>query len=185
MKDRLLTLTHPMLFGMGCLLALVFHLMNPRNNPLDARIISLKKEITASQDKLKQTIERTQNKAKFQEEVDQVSQTVRLALEYLPKDFDMQDLLKKIYSEARNSGVQLTRMVPKDSVGKDFYDELPMGIELRGSYPQIVLFLSYVSKLPRIINIKNVELADVQFNDGLPVMKLSGTLMAYRYKESK
>jgi type IV pilus assembly protein PilO len=114
-----------------------------------------------------------------------MSQTFRLALDYLPKELDIQDLLRKIYSESRAAGVQLTNFKPKDPVSKDFYDELLMEIELRGNYPQLVLFLSYVSKLPRIINIKNVELIDPVYIDGVPMLKMRGTLVAYRYKEGK
>jgi len=117
--------------------------------------------------------------------MERVSQTFRLALDYLPKELDIEDLLKKIYSEARAAGVQLTDFKPKDSVSKDFYDELPMEIQLKGSYAQLVTFLGNISKIPRIINIRDVHINDPAFVDGYPTLKLNGVLVGYRYKEAK
>lgn len=161
----------------------IFYSQGPHT--VDPKITNLKNDIKNAQDKLRETIEKTNNKVKFQEEVEGVSQTVRQALDYLPKEIDIQDLLKKISSEARTAGVQLSHFKPKESISKDFYDELPMEIELKGNYSQIVLFLSYVSKLPRIINIRNVEIVEPKLIDGMPQMKFKGLLVAYRYKEGK
>lgn len=172
-------------FIMGLLISATIHYFFGGIGANGPKIEKLKTDIQASADKLKRTTERTADKAQFQTEVERMSQTFRLALDYLPKELDIQDLLRKIYSESRAAGVQLTNFKPKDPVSKDFYDELLMEIELRGNYPQLVLFLSYVSKLPRIINIKNVELIDPVYIDGVPMLKMRGTLVAYRYKEGK
>ncbi|MBK9293201.1 MAG: type 4a pilus biogenesis protein PilO [Oligoflexia bacterium] len=184
LKESIVYQSKLKIFFIGLIAAVAIYYssgMQPANNP---KIRQLKNDISAAQEKLKQTIEKTNNKAKFQEEVEQVSQTVRLALDYLPKEIEIQNLLKKVYSEARSAGVQLSQFKPKEVIAKDFYDEVPMEIELKGSYSQIVMFLSYVSKIPRIINIRNVEITDPKFFDGIPQMKFKGVLVAYRYKES-
>lgn len=149
------------------------------------QIETLKGEIEKSQKKLDETLSMTQNKQKFQEDMERVSQTFRLVLDYLPKELDTQDLLKKIASEARASGVELVDFVPKDTVQKDFFDEIPMSIKLKGNYVQLVTFLANVSKLPRIVNIRNIEISNPKITDGVPFMQLSGLLVGYRYKEGK
>ncbi len=185
MRTFVLSLSYLKVLIMGLLMAATIHYFFGGIGANGAKIEKLKVDIQASSDKLKRTTERTADKAKFQEEVERMSQIFRLALDYLPKELDIQDLLRKIYSESRAAGVQLTNFKPKDPVSKDFYDELLMEIELRGTYPQLVLFLSYVSKLPRIINIKNVELGEPVYLDGVATLRMKGTLVAYRYKEGK
>lgn len=146
---------------------------------------NLRKQLAIAEKKLRETEDRFHNKAKFQEEMERVSQLFKLALDYLPKELDIQDILKKIYLEARSSGIELTEFKPKEPVSKDFYDELPMEVSLKGTYAQLLTFLAHVSKIPRIINIRNVEISNPVFTEGIPVMKLSGVLVGYRYKEPK
>lgn len=162
----------------------VFFLQSGTSVPA-TQLAASKAELTKFQNKLKETQEATQNKPRFQEEMERVSQTFRLALDYLPKELDVQDLLKKVSSEARAAGVELTHFVPKEPASRDFYDELPMEIGLAGTYTQLVTFLASVCKLPRIINIKNLEISSPTIQDGIPLLKMSGVLVGYRYKEVK
>lgn len=185
LKESIIYQSKMKIFFFGLVVSVFIYYSGGVKPSTDPKVVGLKTEIQQAQEKLKETIDKTNNKVKFQEEVEQVSQTVRLALDYVPKEIDIQDLLKKVYSEARSAGVQLSHFKPKESVTKDFYDEVPMEIELRGSYSQTVLFLSYISKIPRIINIRNVEMTEPKVFDGITQLKLKGVLVAYRYKEGK
>jgi type IV pilus assembly protein PilO len=172
------------LMGIGLALALQYS-YGSKAELLAPQITALKAKVAADTIKLRETQERAQNKGKFQEEMERISQTFRMALDYLPKELEIQDMLKKIYSEARTAGVELSNFKPKEVVAKDFYEELPMEIQLKGTYPQMVNFLGNVSKIPRIINIRNVEITKPVFVDGYPVMRMTGVLVGYRYKETR
>jgi type IV pilus assembly protein PilO len=184
LTDRLKIASPSLFVGFGIGFVGLLYFSQGSGNNYESRIADVKTKLTISQKKLKETVEITSNKQKFQGEMERVSQTFRLALEYLPKELDIQDLLKKIYSEARSAGVELTHFVPKQAVAKDFYDEIPMEIEVAGTFSQLVLFLANVGKLPRIINVLNVELGTPILVDGSPMLKMKGILVAYRYKES-
>ena len=80
--------------------------------------------------------------------------------------------------------MELTTFKPKESVSKDFYDEIPMEFAISGNYSQLVTFLANIGKLPRIINVLNVEITPTGTVDGIPMLKLSGILVGYRYKEA-
>ncbi len=169
---------------LGMILAAAYYAtVDSPNSPNATQIASLNAEIIKAESKLKETEDRTRDKAHFQDEVERVSETFRLALEYLPKELDVQDLLKKVYSESRAAGTELSTFKPKDPVPKDFYEELNMEIGVRGNYPQIITFLGNISKIPRIINVRNVEITHPILVDGYPTLTLTGTLVAYRYKE--
>jgi type IV pilus assembly protein PilO len=182
-SERILITPVKVFLGLGIVACGLLYVARGPGTNYSQEISDVSSQLKAAQVKLKSTEETAANKPKFQEEMERVSQTFRLALEYLPKELDIQDILKKIYSEARTSGVELTNFKPKDTVAKDFFEEIPMEIEVGGTYPQLVLFLANIGKLPRIINIKNVDIGNPILIDGYPTLKLKGTLIGYRYKE--
>jgi type IV pilus assembly protein PilO len=186
LADRMKIVPKSAFFFLGLMGAAGLHFgLGPIGGDLIPQIEALRTDVEKDRIKLRETQDRAANKAKFQEEVEQVSQLFRLALDYLPKELDVQDLLKKVYSEARSAGVDLLSFKPKETKQKDFYDELPMDIVVKGNYPQLVTFLTNVSKLPRIINIMKVEIDKPEIVEGYPFMRMSGTLVGYRYKETK
>ncbi|MCC6277466.1 MAG: type 4a pilus biogenesis protein PilO [Oligoflexia bacterium] len=186
LSDRIKVAPPSLFFLVGAgLAAALYFTYGSEAEKLRPQILSLKDQVAKAKAKLKETKDRAQNRETFQNEMESVSVTLRQALEYLPKELDVQDLLRKVYSEARTSGVELSVFKPKDPTPKDFYDELLMDIKLKGTYPQLVTFLGNVSKIPRIINIRNVIIGSPKFIDGYPMMEMSGTLVGYRYKEGK
>src|ERR1017187_10894446 len=85
-------------FGLtGVLLAIAFYYYQPPQD-YNQLIIKTQNDLNQSKEKLRMTQDRAQNKEKFQKEMEASSQTFRQVLEYLPKELDMQDLHKKIYS---------------------------------------------------------------------------------------
>jgi type IV pilus assembly protein PilO len=185
-QDRIQVTGRPIFGLFGVFLAAGYYLMNGNPvAPYESQIAQLHGEISKVQAKIKETESHLADKAKFQEEMERISQTFRLALDYLPKDLDIQDILKKVYVEARTAGVALLNFVPKEAGMKEFYDEVPLDIRLRGSYSQLVTFLANISKIPRIINVQDVDLDAPKFVDGLPIMEFKGTLVVYRYREGK
>lgn len=167
------------------LAAFIWNSNGPGGQEFDGQITKLKGDLTQQKRKLTETKQITKDKARFQAEMEKVSQTFRLVLDYLPKELDVQDLLKKIYSEARSAGVELSNFKPRETRPKDFFDEVPMEIKLKGTYVQLVTFMANISKLPRIVTIKDVEIGSPKMNDGYPYMEMSGVLVGYRYKEGR
>jgi type IV pilus assembly protein PilO len=183
--DRIAVTQKPIFFGLGIVACGLFYLMS--GNPtelIDRQNSELQSQTTSINQKIKDAEARLANKAKFQEEMERLSLTFKLALEYLPKDLEIEDILKKTTLEVRAAGVELSGFTPKESSAKDFYEEVPIDIHLRGPYGQLVTFLANISKLPRIINVRDVEIGTPKYVDNVPIMEFKGTLVVYRYKET-
>ncbi len=188
LTDRISLAPKPLFLVIGAVLGAAVYFSSGGSTTMtqvEAEITKTKQELKKKSDVLQKTQERLKERGKFEEEMSFVSQTFRQALDYLPTKSDTQDLLKKIYSEARTAGVELTNFKPKETISKDFYDEIPMDIQVRGTYSQLTGFLGNVSKIPRIINIRNVEIRNPKMKDGMAFEDMIGTLVAYRYKEGK
>lgn len=127
----------------------------------------------------------TSEKGRYEQEMDQVSQLLRAAVEYLPTKLNSQEILARITSEARSAGVNLSSIQPKNSQDKGFYEELMVDVEVEGNYTQLVTFLFYTTRLKRIVNIRGLELRVKAKSEDGPILAMKGTLVAYRYLEGK
>jgi Tfp pilus assembly protein PilO len=152
---------------------------------VDKQIELQKAEMTKREGEVKEAQRVASDKKKFEEDVNRVSDQLRAALEFLPNSLKEQEVLTRISNEARSAGVNPTAIVPKKPTSKAFYEELLMDVEMEGTYPQLVMFLAYISKIQRIVNIRGLELKVKEANDDAPILKLKGTLVAYRYLEGK
>lgn len=114
----------------------------------------------------KQTLEKTlseyqiklRNKQQFQEEIRQLEKKRRTALEKLPADAEIPNLLSKIHGQAKIVGLDIKDFERLPEATKGFYAAIPVLMTLDGTYAQIATFFYYVGKLTRIVNLTNIEL---------------------------
>jgi type IV pilus assembly protein PilO len=187
--ERLKTIPSHFFLGTAIALAgLYYWLYFDAGEGIQAQITGQQAELDHVRKDLADTEAVIGDKQKFEQEYNRVSDQFRAAIEFLPSNFNIQALLKQIYSEARSAGIDLEKTIPqapKGPVEGRFYEELAIDVTLVGSYPQLTLFLSYVSRLQRIVNIRNVEIKFERMNDTTPYLTMKGTLVAYRYLEGR
>jgi Tfp pilus assembly protein PilO len=81
--------------------------------------------------------------------------------------------------------VNLTLVKPQTPEIKGFYEELKMDVEFEGTFTNLMNFLSFISKVQRIITIRNVEIVTKEVVDGNSFLGVKGTFVSYRYLEGK
>jgi type IV pilus assembly protein PilO len=148
---------------------------------VDAQIAAIHQEISKSQEELDAASKVAAEKTKFQEEVNLVSDQLRAAFVYLPPTLELQDVIKRVSNEVRFSGVNLSRTTPLKSEAKGFYEEVPVRVEVEGSFAQLTAFLGAIAKVDRIISVRNLDLRrDKETENGF-LVRMTGELVAYRY----
>lgn len=132
---------------------------------------------------LNETEEKLREGKKFEQEAALISQQLREAFEYLPKDLSMAEVVRIIFQQARLASVEVGTIRPSETpLKKDFYEELLIKLELTGDFGQIMNFLANLTKLRRIINVASVDLKRLSAKlDGPSALKFSGELIGYRY----
>ncbi len=95
---------------------------------------------------------------KFEQEFKRLNREFEIASEKLPKEKEIPTLIDGIYSEVSASGLEPINFVPKKEVKKDIYSEIPIQMKVAGSYAQVVNFFDRVSRLPRIVNVRDLIL---------------------------
>ncbi|MCB0393639.1 MAG: type 4a pilus biogenesis protein PilO [Bdellovibrionales bacterium] len=152
---------------------------------LQSSVVNAQNEWDRQQEEVKSAQAIANDKAKFEEELNYVSDRLKAALEYLPTDLNAQEILSKLYGEASSAGVKLLSVKPGVGQKDKFYEEISLDIQMEGSFSQLTLFLSYISKLKRILRVKDYELSVKEVVDGRPILTMRGVLVAYRYIEQK
>jgi type IV pilus assembly protein PilO len=116
----------------------------------------------------------------YKQQMEEMEQTFGSLLRQLPNTTEVPDLLVDITQAGLGRGLEFTLFQPQKEQPKDFYAELPISIQVRGTYHQLAEFISDVAALPRI-----VTFGDITISSGGKDSKLtmSANARTYRYLE--
>ena len=99
----------------------------------------------------------------------------------LPKEKEIPQLLRDISSLGRNAGLDFLKFKPGANVPKDFYDEIPITVNVRGPYHNVGFFFDQVSKLERIVTVSNINISSPQREGGEMLLKSDCQLVTYMF----
>ena len=150
----------------------------PRANQISSLETEYEK-LSADLMKAKQTASRLpQVRAEYEELTKQWDEAKTL----LPTEKEMAELLSQVTVAGQRSGVQFLLFEPKPPAPREIYMENPVEVTVQGGYHDIGTFLGRVSNLPRIVNVKRIDMKNVRNpTDGeLPdVVEASMSFAAY------
>ena len=106
----------------------------------------------------------------------------KLAMKALPDKKEIPSLLTGISEAGKEAGLEFLLFQPESEINKDFYAEIPVSIKVAGNYHNVGLFFDNVSRLYRIVNIKNIVMATPKEGDSL---NSSCTAVTYRFVETE
>ena len=121
----------------------------------------------------------------YKEQLAEMNATFGALLRQLPEKTDVESLLVDVSQTGLASGLEVNRFKPSEEEKKGFYAELPITLEVIGSFHQMATFISGLAALPRIVTISDMKLepADKAEKDGASSDRLtmSATARTYRY----
>lgn len=98
----------------------------------------------------------------------------------LPDTKEIPDLLIQISGLGRKSGLEFTLFKPQPEQLKDFYAEIPVDIEIKGGYHDLAGFFDRIGKLSRIVNIRNIRIAEPKLEGENVMLKANCMAMTFR-----
>ncbi len=139
------------------------------------------------ENQLKQTFETKQHKAANLEAYKQQLVDMKLSfgsmLRQLPGETEVAELLVDISQAGLTNGLEFELFKPEKERPVEFYAELPIKINVKGSYHQFGKFASDVVALPRIVTLHNIEISRNSDKDTDLVMR--ATAKTFRYVEEE
>jgi type IV pilus assembly protein PilO len=126
---------------------------------------------------------------KFKDQVAKLNIELANALTQLPNEKEIPEILRNISTLGKESNLEFTLFKPKPEEPQQFYANVPIELVVLGSYHNTGIFFDRVSKLPRIINVVNFNMAsakDVKGRGEAEVLvKTSCLVNTYRFLEKK
>lgn len=98
----------------------------------------------------------------------------------LPSDTEVPGLLEDITNKGVESGLDIKSIKLQPEVAKEFYIELPINIEVTGTYHDFGTFVSGIAGLPRIVTLHDFKMTSDPKTPG--VLSMSISAKTYRYK---
>lgn len=165
--------------GVGIALAAVYYfLMYDNGAALEANIKAANDRLATAKTQLQNTERAMENANRFEKEMQATSRQFEKITEFMPPTIGAAELTAIINQQAQASGVR-PKIEPKgEDAPSGFYQTSRVDLQLEGTFAQIVTFLSYLSRVPRLLTFDHVELKQPE---GGGTLTFSGTLIAYRY----
>jgi Tfp pilus assembly protein PilO len=116
----------------------------------------------------------------FEEEFKKLSRQFEEAARKLPEEKEIPSLIDSIYAAVSGSGLESDTFAPKGEVKQQIYAEIPIEMKVFGSYYEIATFFDSVSKLPRIVNIRDLNLQREKDGGDRVVLDAAFTAMTFR-----
>ena len=123
----------------------------------------------------------------YKEQLAEMRASFGALLRQLPEKTDVESLLVDVSQTGLASGLEIKRFKPSAEEKKGFYAELPIGLEVSGTYHQLATFISGIAALPRIVTISDLKLdpfKDEKNKDDIDIsgkLTMSATAKTYRY----
>lgn len=128
--------------------------------------------------KLDQIIRARAEIAQFKHELAEMDARYRQIEIMLPETKEIPRLLKNISNVGQQQGLEFLLFKPEMEIPKEFVAEIPITINLKGAYHQIGVFFDYIRRLPRIVNVRQLELAG--FDDKTAKLTARCQLVTFR-----
>ncbi len=117
----------------------------------------------------------------YKQQMEDMRRTFGSLLRQLPNTTEVPDLLVDITQAGLGRGLEFVLFRPEKESPKDFYAELPISIEIRGSYHDLAQFISDVAALPRIVTVGDISVAVPGGTTKGNVLNMSARARTYRY----
>lgn len=122
----------------------------------------------------------------YKEQLDEMNETFGALLRQLPEKTDVESLIIDVSQTALASGLEVKKFQPSVEQTKGFYAELPIALQVTGTFHQLATFISGVAALPRIVTIHNLSLIPEKkeagdTSVGQQKLKMISTAKTYRY----
>jgi type IV pilus assembly protein PilO len=121
------------------------------------------------------------NEEAVKEEIAALERELEVALRQLPDSKELPVLLTDITSLGKTAGLEFKAFRPRDEIRRDFYAEVPIEIEFVGDFHEVAVFFDEISRLPRIVNIGELDVAIASESSLDTELLVKGSATTFRF----
>jgi type IV pilus assembly protein PilO len=124
-----------------------------------------------------------ENVDKFEQEIAALERKLKIALRQLPDSKELPVLLTDVNTLGKTSGLEIKAFRPSPEIKRDFYAEVPIEIEFVGRFHDVATFFDQIAKLPRIVNVNELQVKIDDESALETVLAVSGEAVTFRFLE--
>jgi len=171
---------------LGAIIIAVFvldylYFLQPR---IDA-LATMKDDLARDQATLEQKRLKVNARAEEEKRIRDLQASVKLAEARLPEGREIADLLSNIAASARAVGLDLTLFRQKPETYSEFYADVPVQMEMRGTYHELTAFMDRVKRLDRIVNVADITLRLPRVEGDVVLLSASCTATTFRFLDEQ
>ncbi|MCB0350937.1 MAG: type 4a pilus biogenesis protein PilO [Bdellovibrionales bacterium] len=164
----------------------------------ETQIKTIEAEITEQVKEIESINKAIADAERFQQKMNELGAEMERVLLAMPAQLTGLDLMSIISNEAKSVGAEINRINSSDkpngqnsaSDQSTFYEPVLVEVDIAGTYNQMMLFLSNLTRLDKIITTQRIELKLSPDSSPMsPKINMKANLLAYRYlpksKEAK
>jgi len=148
--------------------------------PYSTEIAQTEGKIANLQQEINKAKARASNLKRFEVEYAEVDAQFQEALKLLPNTKEIPSLLKSITQLGTDSQLEFLLFSPQRERAQDFFMEIPVSIEVSGTYHNVAIFFDKVGQMERIVNILNVSMTPQK--DRSTILTTRCDAVTYRFK---
>ncbi len=168
--------------ALGVLVGLfVWFMYMPKMKDLE----SLEKKLKGMQTTVSQNRAVEASLPKFEAEHTKLNQQLAKALAQLPSSDEIPQLLQNMEGIGNKASVDFKKLKLAKDIPRGFYVEVPVDLELYGSYHDLAVFFDKLSSLPRIINVSKLKFSSPKGEKGKIMLKATCRASIFKFAEKK
>lgn len=154
-------------------------------DPVREDLITVNKEVESLENQINTERRIAANLDRYREEVESYKAVQELAQRQLPQKREIAALLTSVQTIARDIGLDVRSFTIEEDRYQDEFAEIPVSVEMQGTFHQVVSFFDEVSRLSRVVSVAGLKLTDPRgyAEAGSVGLSVQFTLTAYRQLE--
>ncbi len=157
------------------------YVLQPRSDAL----VQMKEDLAKDQATLEEKRLKVNAKADEEKRIRDLQADVKRAEARLPEGREIADLLSNIAASARAVGLDLTLFRQKPESYSEFYADVPVQMEMRGTYHELAAFMDRVKRLDRIVNVSDIQLRRPRVEGDVVLLDASCTATTFRFLDEQ
>jgi len=154
-------------------------------SPRSEQLAQMKDDLAKDQAMLEQKRLKVNAKADEEKKIRDLQADVKRAEARLPEGREIADLLSNIAASARAVGLDLTLFRQRPENYSEFYADVPVQMEMRGTYHELAAFMDRVKRLDRIVNVSDIQLRRPRVEGDVVLLDASCTATTFRFLDEQ
>jgi type IV pilus assembly protein PilO len=114
-------------------------------------------QITETETKLKRVKATADTLPEYERRMAEKQAEFNLVAQKLPETVEVPQLLSSVSEAGKDAGLAFLLFQPQQEIPRNFYAEIPVKMDLSGTYHDLGDFFDRLAQMPRIVNVKNFE----------------------------